>query len=206
MSTLTLHGFPISTYVRTCRMAADEKGVAYELDPAEPQTPEQLAQHPWGKVPAMTHGDVKLYETTAIAEYIDDAFDGPALQPADVATRAKMHQHISVINCYLYPPSIVSIVIQRLVVPQQGGSADEDMIKAAIPKAEKALGVVNDALDDSEYLVGDSMTLADLFLLPITHYLSVTAPEGQDLLSKTPNINRWQEQMLQRESAKIALA
>ncbi|MDH3694011.1 MAG: glutathione S-transferase family protein [Gammaproteobacteria bacterium] len=206
MSTLTLHGFPISTYVRTCRMAADEKGVGYELEANPPQTPEQLAQHPWGKVPAMTHGDVRLYEATAITDYIDNAFDGPTLQPVDAATRAKMHQYISVINCYLYPPSIVSIVIQRLVVPQHGGTADEEMIKAAIPKAEKALDVINDALDGSDYLVGESLTLADLFLLPITHYLSATTPEGQDLMSKAGNINRWQDAMLSRASAKIALA
>jgi len=206
MSTLTLHGFPISTYVRTCRMAADEKGVAYELDPTAPQTPEQLAQHPWGKVPAMTHGEVKLYEATAIASYIDNAFDGPALQPTDAATRAKMHQCISVINCYLYQPSIVSIVIQRLVVPQHGGTADEAMIKAAIPDTEKALGVIDDALESTDYLVGNSLTLADLFLLPITNYLSATAPEGQDLMSKTGNVNRWQDAMMSRESAKIALA
>ncbi len=206
MSTITLHGFPISTYVRTCRMAADEKGVDYELIPNAPQTPEQLTEHPWGKVPAMTHGDLKLYEASAITSYIDNAFDGLPLQPADAPNRAKMQQYISVINCYLYPPSIVSIVIQRLVVPQHGGTANEDMIKTAIPEAEKALGVINNALDGSNYLVNDNLTLADLFLLPITHYLSVTAPEGQNLLSKTDNINRWQEQMMQRESSKIALA
>jgi glutathione S-transferase len=187
-------------------MAADEKGVNYNLDPSAPQTPEQLAQHPWGKVPAMTHNDVKLYETTAITSYIDEAFDGPPLQPSDAADRAKMHQCISVINCYLYPPSIIDIVLQRLVVPQHGGTPDEDKIKAALPASEKALGVINDILSGSNYLVGNSLSLADLFLLPITNYLSNTAPEGQGLISKVGNIRRWQDEMMKRESAKIALA
>ena len=55
MSEVILHGVAPSSYVRTCRLALDEKGVAYTLDPAMPQTPEQLAHHPWGKIPALTH-------------------------------------------------------------------------------------------------------------------------------------------------------
>ena len=83
MATLIIHGIPLSTYVRTCRMACMEKGVPYELDPVMPQSPEQLAMQPWGSVPAMTHGDVRMYESLAICNYIDSAFDGPPLQPAD---------------------------------------------------------------------------------------------------------------------------
>ena len=35
MATLIIHGIPLSTYVRTCRMACLEKGVPYELDPGD---------------------------------------------------------------------------------------------------------------------------------------------------------------------------
>ena len=47
MSEVILHGVSPSSYVRTCRMALDEKGVAYTQDPVMPQSPEQLARHPW---------------------------------------------------------------------------------------------------------------------------------------------------------------
>ena len=83
MSDITLYGFPISTYVRTARIALAEKGVAYELLPFEPNTEEMIAVNPTGKVPAFKHEDFVLYETLAITKYIDQAFDGPALQPAD---------------------------------------------------------------------------------------------------------------------------
>jgi glutathione S-transferase len=43
-------------------------------------------------MPALTHGDVTLYETLAVTQYTDGAFDGPALQPADPAGRARMSQ------------------------------------------------------------------------------------------------------------------
>ena len=38
----------------------------------------------------MRHGDFTLYETTAICRYVDGAFQGPALQPADVQGRLKL--------------------------------------------------------------------------------------------------------------------
>ena len=77
MSEVILHGNDRSSYTRTCRMALDEKGVAYTHDPAMPQTPEQLARHPWGKIPALTHGDLTLFESLAITRYVDEVFDGP---------------------------------------------------------------------------------------------------------------------------------
>jgi glutathione S-transferase len=95
MSEVILHGVAPSSYVRTCRMALDEKGVAYTHDPVMPQTPEQLARHPWGKIPALSHGGVTLFESLAITRYVDEAFEGPALQPADPADRAQMDQWIS---------------------------------------------------------------------------------------------------------------
>jgi glutathione S-transferase len=58
MANLEIIGFPQSTYVRVARMACEEKGVAYDLRPAPPHSPEVLAIHPFGKIPAMRHGDL----------------------------------------------------------------------------------------------------------------------------------------------------
>ena len=84
MATIEIIGIPGSTYVRAVRMACEEKGVPYELKPAMPHSPEILALHPFGKVPAMRHGDFELCESNAIATYIDRAFAGPPLFPIAV--------------------------------------------------------------------------------------------------------------------------
>ena len=136
MATLVIHGTPLSTYVRTCRMACMEKGVPYELDPLAPQSPEQKAMQPWGSVPAMTHGDVRMYESLAICNYIDHAFDGPPLQPADPLANARCWQWTSVFIQYLYRPAI-DIVLQRLVVPAQGGEPDEALVASSVPKSRQ---------------------------------------------------------------------
>jgi glutathione S-transferase len=65
------------------RIAATEKGVPYKFTPLRPNTPEVGAIHPFSKIPVMRHGDFELFESKAIATYIDRAFDGPPLIPAD---------------------------------------------------------------------------------------------------------------------------
>lgn len=194
MGDVILHGFAPSTYVRTCRMALHEKEVAYQLNSAMPQSDEQLARQPWGKVPALTHGDVELYETLVITRYIDEAFSGSTLQPDDVVERARMCQWMSVMMAYLYRPLIRDIVIQRLVVPSQGGSPDEAVIVAAIPEVEKVLAIYDQALSEASYLAGNTLSLADLYLLPLINYLALT-PEAEGLLGKTDHLTRWQQEM-----------
>ena len=200
MATLIIHGTPLSTYVRTCRMACLEKGVPYELDPLAPQSPEQLAMQPWGSVPAMTHGDVRMYESLAICNYIDNAFDGPPLQPADPLANARCWQWTSVFIQYLYRPAI-DIVLQRLIVPAQGGEADEALVESSVPKSGKALGELDGALWKAmTCFSGDEASVADYMVLPVLHYLKMT-PEGETLLAPRTNIARWQAAIDERESA-----
>ena len=199
MATLVIHGTPLSTYVRTCRMACLEKGVPYELDPLAPQSPEQKAMQPWGSVPAMTHGDVRMYESLAICNYIDRAFDGPPLQPADPLANARCWQWTSVFIQYLYRPAI-DIVLQRLVVPAQGGEPDEALVASSVPKSDTALDALDSALDGEVHFAGDEASLADYMVLPVLHYLKMT-PEGESLLAPRANIARWQAAIDERESA-----
>jgi len=139
MSKLVIHGFPESSYVRTARMALEAKGVPYELQPIEFGSVDHLAMHPFGKMPYMTHGDVTLYETSAITRYVDENFEGPALQPVDVVGRARMSQWISAIIDYYYGPLIREYVIERVAVPRRGGVTDEVRVAAALPIVQERI-------------------------------------------------------------------
>ena len=91
----TLYGAAYSVYVRAVRMALAEKGVAYTLVPVDVFAPggpsaEYLARQPFGKIPAFEHDGFRLYEAGAITRYVDEAFDGPPLQPAD---RRRLRPH-----------------------------------------------------------------------------------------------------------------
>ena len=90
--TLEIIGFARSNFVRAVRMVAEEKGVAYELMPELPHSDAVRALNPTGKIPAMRHDGLELSESLAIANYIDDAFDGPKLAPDDPKGSAKVNQ------------------------------------------------------------------------------------------------------------------
>jgi glutathione S-transferase len=192
-------GFPQSTYVRTVRLACVEKGVGYALEPLGFSSDGLADLHPFLRIPAFRHGEVSLYETTAICRYIDTAFEGPPLTPSGTADQARMEQWISVINAYIDPPVIRDIVIERITRPLQGRPVDEEKCAAAARRAAHALGVMDTALTGQDFLAGEDISLADLFLLPIIFYFR-QLPEGSEVLPALPRLETWYERMEKRPS------
>src|SRR5207245_177355 len=135
------------------------------------------------------------YETSAIALYVDEAFTGPKLQPAEPQRRAKMHQWMSNLSAYFYPYMIYYLVHERVVFGELGIDADEAVVAAALPKIRRALAVMEAELSGgSPYLVDDTPTLADYFLLPTLTALGF-APEGKQALADSPKIGAWLARM-----------
>lgn len=106
MSTdITLYGdrFWISPYVYSCFVALREKELAFDvseiaLDKKEQHHPEYRDRTITAKVPALRHGDFWLAESSAIIEYLEEAFPAPkhrALLPTGVRERARARQIIS---------------------------------------------------------------------------------------------------------------
>ena len=203
MAKPTLYGPGYSTYARAARLALEEKGVDYDLVEidfiAGGMPDEHLARHPFAKVPALEHDGLMLYETAAIERYIDEAFDGPSLQPSGPAGRARMTQIISVIDSYTYPCTVGDLVIQRLVQPMLGGTADESIVEAALPEVDKSMAELERLLGDQEYLTGSALSLADLHLAPIFEYF-VNTPESNGIMKDKPALNAWWQRMQARES------
>lgn len=200
MSKPILYGTGVSNFVRSCRLTLEEKGVAYDQVELFPDAPEVAERHPFKKIPSFEHGEVRLFESLAICDYVDSAFDGPKVIPTDPAERgAALAWAISYIH-YLDGPIIREIVIQRLVVPSRGGQTDEAVVKAAVPVAAERLAVVDRQIGTSGFIVGSSPTVADFFLLPAVSYLKMT-PEGPEVLSNLANVNAWYDRLAARPSA-----
>ena len=204
MSKPIVYGPAYSTYVRSARLALEEKGVDYDLVEfdflAGPMPEEQTRRQPFAKVPAFEHDDFSLYEVSAINRYVDEVFDGPSLQPSDSRQRARMNQIMSIIDSYTYPCMLGQLVIQRLVMPMLGNQADESAISAALPQVEKCAGVLAGLRGDQKYLVSnDQVTLADLQLIPIYDYFRNT-PESGPILEKHPGLAAWWDAVSGRDS------
>jgi glutathione S-transferase len=197
MAQVTVYGFPLSTYVNVIRLVLVHKGVSFEFHDLEGEMggPTHLALHPFGRVPILDHDGFKLYETTAIAAYVDEAFTGPALQPTNAQARARMNQWISALNGYYYPNIAFHLGHERLIYPALGIAPDEKVVAVALPRIATGLAVMECELGHGRpYLVDDRPTLADFFMLPTLTTLGLT-PEGQRLLADKPLIAGWRQRM-----------
>lgn len=209
MSQPVVHGDPISTYVRTVRLALTEKGVqhtlaAIDLVKGQHKEAAHLARNPWGKMPAFEHAGQQFYEVSAIIRYVDEAFPGPALMPATPAERVRVNQLMSIVDSYGYAASITNLFIPRVLVPMLGGQTDEAQVEAAKPQAALFLAEAERLLGASNYYGGDKVSLGDLHLLPVLTYLRAT-PEGQALMAAHPRLGAWMERMNQRASVQALM-
>src|SRR5438132_6257583 len=166
-----VYGFPRSTFVNIIRLILTHKDVAYQFHDLEPVMgkPEHLALHPFNRVPILRHGDLTVYETSAIAAYVDEVFGGASLTPKDVRLRARMNQWISAVNSYYYPYMIYHVSHERLVFPELGIATDEKVVAHALPKIETARAVAERELaHGTYYLRASEPTYAGFLLLSPT--------------------------------------
>jgi glutathione S-transferase len=112
-----------------------------------------------------------------------------------------MRQIMAIIDSYLYAPAIGTIVIQRLIVPTQGGKADEEKVKNAVAPAQTALKAIESLAVASPYLLGSELSIADFYLIPIFIYLSQT-PEFEATTAQTPKLRTWWDKVNQLENVK----
>lgn len=185
-SQVTLIGADYSVYSRICRLALRLKGVPHEFEPldvfaSDGPTLARASGQPFGRIPVLRHGSLTLYETLAITRYIDQAFDGPALEPADPALRARMNQIVSIVDTGVYPA-----IVWGLHVPKSKGlEPDPEMIGKG--------GTVLDAIEAlalEPWLCGEAPTLADAYLAACMDYVADSAA-GDGLTERCPRLARW---------------
>jgi glutathione S-transferase len=190
MTGLQIIGVPFSSYVWIVRMALEEKGVPYDLIPAPMHSPEVSAIHPFGKIPVMRHGELVLCESKAIATYIDNTFPGPKLIPDDARGAAEVEQWVSLVNTVIDPCLIRTYVFSYLIPRGVDGQPDRAAIDAVLPAMQKQFDVLDRAVATTGYLVGDSFSLADIYLLPIL-CLVQRCPEGAEMVQSASNLSAY---------------
>jgi glutathione S-transferase len=197
---LALHGYRYSVYNRIARLALAEKGVAYdrvEVNPFAPDVlPSYLALHPFGRVPALVHDGFALYETGAIIRYIDRAFPGPALQPADPQALARMDQVAGIVDSYAYWPMVRQVFSHRVFRPRTGQPGDEAEIARGLQASTKVLSALEPLVHND---VTVNVTLADFHLGAMIAYF-VQAPEGRQALQHYPRLTAWWARVSARPS------
>jgi glutathione S-transferase len=199
---IKLWGFNGSTYVRTVRMLLAEKQyTGYEQVPVnvlkgEPRQDEHLARHPFGKVPVVDVDGFRLIETSAIMRYLDTVLPGTSLIPATPKDRARMDMVTSIVDSYGYGALLG--VAGYYLFPDFIGGQHDDALKAALEKSRLVLSELMRIKGDAPYLAGSALSIADLYLAPITAYVALT-PHWDDLLA-LPGMRDWWERITALQS------
>lgn len=203
--TVELYGYKYSVYAWIARLALREKGCAYEwreVNPfAEDVPADYLALHPFKRVPVLVHGDFVLYETSAMTRYVDEAFDGPSLQPATPRERARQQQIISVIDSYAYWPLVRQVFSHGVFRQRTGREADPNEVQRGLKAAPRVIGALEELAGGGNFLCGDSMSLADVHLAPMIGYFTLY-PDGEMLLDRQYRLARWWAAMSERSTFK----
>lgn len=199
MAELQIIGGPQSNFVWTTRIVCAEKAVPYRHIVAMPHTPEVDAIHPFGKIPAMRHGDVRLCESRAIIAYIDRSFDGPSLMPRDPVAAAQVEQWVSIVCTTLDPLWLRQYYAAYVLAARGNGVIDRARIEKAIPQMAPQFAIVDRAIGKAGHLAGDSFTLADAYLTPIVFYMNAV-PESAALIAKTSHLKPYLDRQMARQS------
>jgi len=202
MAEFVVHTIPGSPFARSVLATLEEKGAPYRLAPVAPgtlQSPEHLARHPFGRVPVLQHGDFWLYETQAILRYLDAVLPGPALQPQDPRAAARMNQITGIVDWYVFPYISVGITAERFMSQLfWNRPTDEANIAQAVPRARICVRELERLLGSGEFLTGDTLSIADLMVVPHLDFFRGT-PEAEQLMRGT-SLDAWLKRMQARPS------
>ena len=192
-----LHGYRYSVYNRIARLVLLAKKVEHqtiEVNPFAELSDAYLMLHPFGRVPVLTHGAFKLFETSAITRYIDRAFDGRSLQPEGAAALARMDQVIAVVDAYAYWPMVRQVSSHAFFRPLFGEPSSRAEVDAGLEASRKVLSFLECVAGEGEVLSGRDITLADCHLAPMMDYF-VRAEEGRAALAPHRALQRWWDQV-----------
>jgi glutathione S-transferase len=192
---MKIYGHPGSTCTRKVLMTLNETNTPFELQvvdlgKGEHKQPAHLAHQPFGQVPALDDEGFEMYESRAMARYIDGKTGG-TLTPKDAHARALMEQWISVETSNFAPHAMKFIyhsVFKREQTPE--------VLKAAGAALDTAYAIMERQLAKQPFLAGNALTIADICFAPYLEYLTLTPAAGK--LADHPHVATWWSALSER--------
>ena len=198
---MALYSGPISMFGAKVEIAAREKGLNFELIMVAydaqsgyiPKHPEVLRINPKRQVPVLVHGEVEIFDSTQIFEYLEELKPNPPLWPQGIPARAhaRLLEHRS---DEVYFPHVI-----RLMGMQDNLQCDAAV--AAIDACTHYYAEMEGQLADGEWLAG-SYSFAD-----IAFYMAGLFGErqGAPLGDATPKLLAWRERMTERPAVRAVV-
>ena len=168
---MILYDYFRSSAAYRVRIALNLKGLAPErrsihLRKGEQSAPGYLAVNPQGLVPTLIDGETRLTQSLAIIEYLEEKHPSPPLLPRDAADRAWVRAVALAIACDIHPLNntrVLAYLGRELGIDEP---RRDDWYRHWVKVGFAALEAQLAARGSGRYCLGDTLTLADVFLVP----------------------------------------
>jgi glutathione S-transferase len=197
---MRLYSGPLSLFTAKVRIALAEKGLAYERVEVgwslarryEPHHPDVLALNPKGQVPVLVDGDLVVYDSTLIFEYLEERQPEPRLYPRGIAERARCRQLEAAADEILFPH--VWSLIDGGFYPATDGARDESRLEQAREGIALFSAERDKDLAGRAWLCGD-FSVADIATFVMLH---AAATLGAPIPDEHTHLRAWRERALAR--------
>lgn len=203
MAAMKVHGSLMSTAAMRVFACLYEKELEFEFIPVDMGSGEHKKEHflslnPFGQVPAFEHGDLKLFESRAITQYIAHEYPESGTQLLCALDSKKM-AILSVwmeVEGHQFEPAASKLTWELVFKPIFGMAIDEAVVEENEAKLGKVLDIYEARLGRSKYMACDCFTLADLHHMPNIHYLMGTRCKA--LFDSRPKVCEWVANIMSR--------
>ena len=164
---IKLYGAALSPFVRKTRVALALKGIEFESVHIDPNnTPEGYEKiSPMKRIPALEVDGQFLADSAAICAWMEKTHPQPALYPSDAMEMGQTIWFERFIDYDLAMRCTFAVFRNRVVMRLLGKECDEEQVQHALTTTIPPLfAYLEKTLDGREFLVGDSMTIADIAL------------------------------------------
>jgi glutathione S-transferase len=182
---MKLYGFPLSPNTWQVRALAAHLGMPLELELVDltkggSRTPEFLALNPTGRTPVLIDGAFKLWEANAIMQYMASQ-KANSLWPNDARTRADIMRWQSFTIAHWLADAWIPVLSERFIKKALNlGPIDEARVAKGVAAFAKEAAVLDAHLSKHNYLVDDTLTIADFTVAaPLFYAKQAELPLGQ---------------------------
>lgn len=195
---LKIYGSDLSSPANKVRFVANYLGLEYQykkvnLAAGEHRSAELLKLNPVGKVPFIDDDGFVLAESGAIIKYFSDKV-GSSLYPKELKERAVVDQALDFVNLHVNA-ALQKIVYNRVFAPRRKVAIDERSLEDGLAFLNRFLPIIEAQLTKSTYLVGATLTLADITLLAGLDPVEVANID----LSSYPHIIEWRKNLRKQD-------
>jgi len=175
---LILYEHPLSPYAQKVKIVLREKGLAFEARlpggiGAGGAQGEFVEASPRAEVPALVAGEVRIFDSTVICEYLEDAYPEPALRPAGAAERARVRMIEEVMDTHF---EAITWGLSELSWFRRAEGAEAAAIRAAATRQIAGFhGWLERQLGDRAWFNGEAFGWGDLAVVP---FLNGAAAQG----------------------------